>query len=399
MNLVYVGVLPPHTGGSAISMAEILTGLAGRGHTVRAVSPITAEAMAQGDAFAEASPGISLTRYLVPWFHTGPDRPEPPSYRAAQTAHLERLVPPLFGREGSDLLLIGRESFAWCVTDRVRRLGIPVVQRLGGSTTAGLLAGRFPEPQASEMRAALRRAHIRIAVGRELACAARRLDIGDILAIPTGVDLDRFRPCAKDPALLRQLELDPDSVIAAHVSNLTAMKRSMDFVQAAVATATREPRLAYLVVGDGALRDTMEASCRAAGIAHRFRFVGWRAYEEMPRYFALADMVVMPSESEGLARTYLETQASGRVLVASDIPPAREVVRHLETGLVFPRGDVGALSQAMLTIASDPALRRSIGDAARHRAEARSMADMLTDYEQVLTQATARSRLRVAGLP
>jgi glycosyltransferase involved in cell wall biosynthesis len=74
-------------------------------------------------------------------------------------------------------------------------------------------------------------------------------------------------------------------------------------------------------------------------------------------------------------------------------------VRHLETGLVFPRGDVGALSQAMLTIASDPALRRSIGDAARHRAEARSMADMLTDYEQVLTQATARSRLRVAGLP
>ena len=69
----------------------------------------------------------------------------------------------------------------------------------------------------------------------------------------------------------------------------------------------------------------------------RVRFAGWIDYARMPDYINLGDIVVMPSESEGLARVYLEAQACARVLVASDIPPAREVVTEGETGLLFPR--------------------------------------------------------------
>lgn len=395
LRIVCVGVLPPFEGGSAISTSEILAGLAGRGHRVHAVVPITPELIGQEAAFVRTCPGISVTHYPVPWFHATPDRPDPEPYRAVQTALLDRLLPTVIDQERPGVLLIGRESFAGYVADITRACGIPVVQRLAGATINGLLAGTFPEARAIQMRTALRQAQARVAPGRQLASAAERLGIGDVLAIPTGVNLDRFRPREKDPAHLRELAIPRESVVVAHVSNLKPLKRPLDFVHAANEALARDPSLVYLVVGDGALRGAMEAACREAGTAGHFRFVGWRAYEEVPRHVNLADVVVMPSESEGLSRAYLETQACGRVLIASDIAPAREVVRHGETGLLFPRGDIRALSELMLLAARRPALRRTIGARAREQAQTRSVADMISDYEQILSEVADR-RMPVA---
>jgi glycosyltransferase involved in cell wall biosynthesis len=385
LRILYVGLLPPHEGGASLSSCEILAGLAARGHTVHALTPITPAMTAREAAFARAWPGISTVRYPIPEIPSTPDEPDPEWYRAAQTVHLDRLLPAAIRRHHPGAILIGRESFAPYVADVARARGIPVVQRLAGAGTNGLLGGRFPEPLASEMRAALRQAQARVSPGRELAVAAGRLDIGDVLLIRTGVDLDRFQPREKDPALLRELDITRESIVVAHMSNLKALKRPLDLVRAAGATVATEKSLVFLVVGDGALRGAMEAACREAGIARHFRFVGWRSYDEMPRYFNLADMVAMPSESEGLARAYLETQACGRVLIASDIAPAREVVRHGQTGLLFPGEDNGALSDLILMAARDPALRRAIGARARRQAQTRSVADTVAGYEALLT--------------
>jgi glycosyltransferase involved in cell wall biosynthesis len=58
----------------------------------------------------------------------------------------------------------------------------------------------------------------------------------------------------------------------------------------------------------------------------------------VPDYINLADVVVMPSEREGQSLVYLEAQACGKLIVASDIPAAREVITDGETGLLFERG-------------------------------------------------------------
>ena len=75
MRLVYVGTLPPHPGGSAISSAQLLVALAERGHEIRAVAPMTAAALASGDAFAGRHPRIDVRRYVVPYFETAPNVP------------------------------------------------------------------------------------------------------------------------------------------------------------------------------------------------------------------------------------------------------------------------------------------------------------------------------------
>ena len=98
----------------------------------------------------------------------------------------------------------------------------------------------------------------------------------------------------------------------------------------------------------------------------------------------LADLVAMPSGSEGQALVHLEAQACARVLLASDIPAAREVIEPGRTGLLFPAGDVSALTDATLRAAHDPALRTLIGCQARERVRVHALPDTVATYEQTL---------------
>ena len=64
----------------------------------------------------------------------------------------------------------------------------------------------------------------------------------------------------------------------------------------------------------------------------------------------------MPSASEGQARVYLETQACGRTLIASDIPGNAHLVRDGQTGYLCGLGDEAAFSKALIKLASDAEL-------------------------------------------
>ena len=115
------------------------------------------------------------------------------------------------------------------------------------------------------------------------------------------------------------------------------------------------------------------------------KFVGWVPHDNMPEYIRLADIVIMPSEAEGLARVYLETQACGRLLLASDIPAAHEISNQGATAMLFRTGDIDDLTTKTLLAASNPDLRVAIGHWARqnvvrhHRLE-----EAVASYEATL---------------
>jgi hypothetical protein len=66
LSILFIGALPPRVGGSAIANSQLLLGCAALGHTVRALAPMTTEAMQVGDVFAVNHPDIEVTRYCVP---------------------------------------------------------------------------------------------------------------------------------------------------------------------------------------------------------------------------------------------------------------------------------------------------------------------------------------------
>jgi phosphatidylinositol alpha 1,6-mannosyltransferase len=389
LSIVYAGTLPPHQGGSAISAALILQGLADRGHVVRCVAPIIAS---DDDPFAAENPRLHITRFPVPWFETNPVVPPPGTYRDEQQAIVWRLLSRLLDDARADVCFVGRESFVSGVPDLAHSRGVPVVQRLAGAMTMGLAAGSYPGTLGTSLIAELRKADLRVAPGRHLAEVAQRLGCGEVSVILTAASYQRFRSAERDPGLTAELGIPAGAVVVGHVSNLKPAKRPLDVVRSAVAACPRDRRLFYLIVGDGQLRVEMEADVRAAELGDRFRFVGWRPYAEMPAYLALADLVVMPSEMEGLARACVETQASGRVLLASDIPQAREVVTHGVTGWLFPCGDVDALTEATLLLARDPGLRDAIGRQAREFARGHDLAPAISAYERLLVDLVARNR-------
>jgi len=393
LNILYVGTLPPHPGGSAISCFQLLAGFAGLGHSVRALAPITPEALRSGDLFAASYPNIHVTRFLVPYFDNALPIPSAAEYREVERAQIQEKLPLLISSNRPDVVLIGRESFAWEVPGIAMAHSIPSIMLIrGGSRTARLLNGRYPDDLAHRLLVEYRKVNLIVAVAKHLTEGLQRLGFERVKTIPNAVNLRQFSPKPKNVALLRKLAIKDDDVVVMHVANLQMRKRSLNLVSSSVSALQQDRRLVYVIVGDGPLRETMENTCREKQISEKFRFVGWIEYDRMPDYINLADIVVMPSEAEGMARVYLETQACARVLLASDIPAAREVIVDGETGLLFSKGDIDDLTAKTLLAASDPKFRGDIGRKAREQVKGHSLIDAVTTFATTMEDAIRQHR-------
>jgi glycosyltransferase involved in cell wall biosynthesis len=390
VKILCVATLPPHQGGSAISNSLLLGGFAAAGHTVHVLSPLSSEAATGPDRFAAAHPEIAVTRFPVPFAEVASNLPVSDGYRRVEREHIRRLLPQLIRQDRPDLVFIGRETFAWDVPDIARRHAIPCVLRTAGAMTIGMLQGSLPAADVRHLMAQYHKADLIICPAEHLAARLRLIGLSNIKVIWNAVDRDRFSPRPKDPRLMRRWSLTDADVVVAHVSNLKSLKRPLDVVDAA-ALAAHDPRLQYLVVGDGPVRHMMEDACRERQIVARFRFAGWIEHDAMPAYINLADVVVMPPEDEAQARVYLETQACGRVILASDIAAAREVITDGKTGVVFRMGDAADLAAKILRLADDAELRATIGRNARHRVAAHASPTIVRAYMDAFTDVLSRA--------
>jgi glycosyltransferase involved in cell wall biosynthesis len=390
MNILYVGTLPPHPGGTAIVGYQLLEGLARRGHQIEAIAPATPAAIAGGDRFAAAHPEIHVTRFPIPYFETSPDLPAAVQYRSVEGNGISAAWRHALSATRPDVVIIGRETFAWHVPDLARAAGLPALLIVHGGTFFGMV-NNFSADDRERLLEQFRKTDRIVAVAEHLAQHLRVLGFDDVKTIPNAVDPARFFPRAKDPALLRRLGIASGSPIVAHVSNLKSIKRPLDIVDAAREVLRWRPATVFLIVGDGPCREPMERACAKASLSGHFRFVGWVDHDRVPDYINLADMVVMPSESEAFALIYLETQACERVLIASDIEAARRVIDDRKSGLLFRKGDLADLTAKILAVAGQPALRAAIGKAARQSALNYSVERLVTSYEALIRELADRS--------
>ncbi len=392
MNLLYVGTLPPHPGGSAVSCGQLLGRLVRLGHRVRAIGPMTAEARRDGDRFAASQPAIEVHRFSVPYFEVEVRRVPSEAHRRHEEEQIEEHLDRLMDLEAPDLVLLGRETFAWVAARLAARGAVPCVLRIGGPLLRALVAGTYPAAHAGRYVDGCRAADLLIVQGEHTRELAERLGVRRVAVVPNSVDLGQFVPRPSPAPLRAALGIGSDDVVVVHASNLKLLKRPLDIVRAAARALPVDPRLVFVIVGDGECRAEMEDLCRRTGVANRFRFVGWVDYARMPDYLALADVVVMPSEFEQQARVYLETQAAGRVLLASAVRSAREVVADGHTGLLHRPGDVDDLADKLLNAAADPVARARIGRQARAHVARHSLARIAPRFAAILEDVAARAQ-------
>ena len=137
----------------------------------------------------------------------------------------------------------------------------------------------------------------------------------------------------------------PTDIVVLFAGKLVPKKRPEDLI-ASLACA-RSERLTALIVGDGMLRQACEAAARHAGV--RAIFAGFQNQSEMPRIYAAADVLVLPSgwrETWGLVVN--EAMACGVPAFVSDAAGcAIDLVVPGQTGRTFPPGDVESLAQLL----------------------------------------------------
>jgi glycosyltransferase involved in cell wall biosynthesis len=389
LDILFVGGLPPFRAGSALSLAQLLAGFAGLGHSVRALTPITPDLLAEGEAFAATQPALNVSWLHLPYLDFTPDIPAPPGYRRRERRELWRVATVLLQARRPDLVMCGHESWGWHVPALARHHGLPCLQLLRGNPIRGILDGTYSVKHGRRLLAELRTATLLVANAEHTAAGLRRLGF-DARLVPNAVDLRQFAPRPRDAELARALRIADTDIVVAQVANLKTIKRPLDVVESSALALRREPRLLYLMVGDGVLRAEVEAACARLAVQDRFRFPGWVPYERVPAYLGLADLVVLASEGEGLARAYLEAQASQKVLIASDIPAAREVIESGRTGFLFEKGNPADLADKTVGAAASPRLRAEIGRRARARVQVNALDRAVTAYVHLMREILAR---------
>jgi len=181
--------------------------------------------------------------------------------------------------------------------------------------------------------------------------------------IPNGINLaefDRTRWSAQDLDDLRSsLQVPKEVPVLVTVARLHPKKGYAFLIQAASQILAICPDVVFMVIGDGEDRGNIEYLIQQSALSPHFRMLGSRA--DVPQLLALSDLFVLPSLYEGLPNVILEAMAAKLAVVATDVGGTREVVVHMETGLLVPKADATALAQAILLLLSNEALRQEMG--------------------------------------
>ncbi len=224
-----------------------------------------------------------------------------------------------------------------------------------------------------------------IAVSDSVAQHLRALGLADgrIDVIPNGVDHHLFRPGRPTRTFTRSTV--PRVLF---VGRLISNKGPQVLLRALMLLRSQGVNFQAEIVGEGPLRATLERTIRRHGLTGSVTLTG--AAFDVAQRLQTADVVVRPSFTEGMALAVLEAMASGRCVVASDIPANAGLISDGTTGLLFRSGDATDLARILKWTLCNPGIRRKLGAAAHLAALPYSWdaAAMLTG--QVLAGVAAR---------
>jgi 1,2-diacylglycerol 3-alpha-glucosyltransferase len=171
-----------------------------------------------------------------------------------------------------------------------------------------------------------------------------------IEVVPSGIDVARFGAGRRDEALRADAGAGPNDRLLLYVGRL-AKEKNIELLFRALASAG-DASLKLAVAGEGPLREELEASARALGVAPQTTFLGIVPRNDLPNFYASADAFVMPSTTETQGLVLAEALAAGAYVIAADAPQNRDVLGG--AGVVVPPTPE-AFAGALRDLAARPA--------------------------------------------
>ena len=206
---------------------------------------------------------------------------------------------------------------------------------------------------------------------REMGVAPERIGRWD-----RGVDIDRFSPDRRDPALL------PGEITVLYAGRLTREKGADLLAEAFLAANERDPRLHLALAGGGPEEDALRER-----LGEHATFLGWLDGDALAAAYASADIFLFASRTDTFGQVLLEAQASGLPVVAVGEGGPTSIVTDGVTGRLCP-ADAGDLAAVVCELAAQPLQRERLArgalDAVRGRTWERSLQRLADGYRRAL---------------
>ncbi len=316
----------------------------------------------EGDLFARAADrGLNV--------ETMPDLVRPIRPRIDLRAYhrlrrvVRRLKPDVVHTHSSKAGILGRAA-AWAEH-------VPAIVH----TIHGMPFGLFESPWRNRLYIALerwaaRRCHAIVSVCDAMTTQALAAGVGrpdQFLTVYSGMDADAFlTPRRARSEVRHELGLADDEIAFATVARLFELKGHDDILAIAPGILSANPKVRFVWIGDGILRNDLVAQIERLGIRDSFILTGLVPPDRIPELLGAVDAVIHPSLREGLARVLPQALLAGRPAISYDIDGAREVVLP-ETGILLRPRDLDGLKQAILDLAADATIRSQMGAEGRRR--------------------------------
>jgi glycosyltransferase involved in cell wall biosynthesis len=208
-----------------------------------------------------------------------------------------------------------------------------------------------------------------------------------VIVIPNGVD--SFPDGDRSLEKLCGIEFDAGCLNICCLGNIRSIKGQKDLVDAAALVIRRFPSVRFFFVGkcdvDRSYYDSIERRVKKLGLEKVVQFTGEISPSHIPWVLASMDISVLPSLSEGMSNTLLESMSAGKPVVATAVGGNPELVQHGKTGYLVPPGDPKSMAEALLRLLANPGLRHEMGLEGRYRAQSMFSATKMVDrYDNLL---------------
>ena len=262
-------------------------------------------------------------------------------------------------------------------------LGLPLTIKARGSDISFWGAHDFARRQ---MLAAAHSAKGLLAVSRDLAgqMAAMGMDPGKITVHYTGLDRDRFRPF-DHTQLRRQLSEELGFEMPANAPLLACIGALIERKGQGIAISALKaiPGARLVLVGKGEDEARLRALAQSEGVADRVMFAGLIDHDLMPLILSAADVMVLPTASEGLANAWVEALACGTPVVTCNVGGARELINSPVAGRLVAR-NTAAVAAGINGILNDPPPREAVAALTEHFSWEANAAALAEHYERLV---------------
>jgi glycosyltransferase involved in cell wall biosynthesis len=194
-------------------------------------------------------------------------------------------------------------------------------------------------------------------------------------------------------ALQKELKLNSARPVILFASKLQTRKRCADLLEAYRKLSNelaRDPLPYLVIVGDGEERGALEKQAAESGL-EGIRFCGFRNQSELPRFFDIATVFVLPSQHEPWGLIVNEVMNAGRpVVVSDDVGCQPDLIEDGVEGCVFPVGDVAALTGALRRVLATPETAAMMGQRALAKIQAWDFEEDVRGLRRAIAQATRK---------